>query len=82
MINLLAAVVVPFVVQSGFLMIFDRLGPGTPGYSNYATHIISTTLGFVFVVLALRQYAIFALIYFPIMIVALVAFALGWGSTA
>jgi hypothetical protein len=79
-INLLAALVVPFVVQTLFLFVSDALGPGSPLYDNYATHLISTTLGFLFVVRALRQYAIFALIYFPMMFVALMLLSLAYGS--
>lgn len=80
LVNVAAAIVVPFLLQSICLVVAGELGP-MPWDSSLGPHVVNAIIGFAFLVRALRVYAIAAgVVYLPAMVALLVGFSLAWGS--
>ena len=82
-LNVLAAIAIPFVLETLFILVARSIGPRAPFYDNFSSQVISTVVGFVFIVRAIGIYSLVGgLVYLPVMFYTLIGFALWFNGVA
>jgi hypothetical protein len=80
-INVVAAIVVPFVLQTLFIIGTSYVGPTAPWRGNIGSLVVSAAVGFIFIVRAFGIYSVaIGCIYLPAMVYALFGYVLSYNS--